>query len=71
MEAAYSRGQDKREQLSTANRKLEVLRWLMRLAHERQLLSGRQFAFSCEQMTECGRMLGGWIKQAGGSHETP
>jgi len=70
VEAAYSRGQPKREQLSTANRKLEVLRWLIRLAHERELLTARQFAFSCEQMTECGRMLGGWIRQAGGSNET-
>jgi len=37
VEAAYSRGQRKREQLATANRKLEVLRWLVRLAHERAL----------------------------------
>lgn len=69
IEAAYSRGSAKREQLARANRKLEVLRWLVRLAHERELLTGRQFAFSSEQMTECGRMLGGWVKQSGGSGE--
>jgi hypothetical protein len=71
VEAACSGGQQKSEQLATANRKIEVLRWLIRLAHERELLSGRQFAFSSEQMTECGRMLGGWIKQAGGPDEAP
>ena len=69
IEGAYSRGAKKRDQLSTANRKIEVLRWLIRLSHERELLTARQFAFSCEQMSECGRMLGGWIKQAGGTDE--
>jgi hypothetical protein len=44
VEGAYSRGTKKRDQLSTANRKIEVLRWLIRLAHERELLSARQFA---------------------------
>jgi hypothetical protein len=39
------------------------------MAHERELLTARQFAFSCEQMSECGRMLGGWIRQAGGTDE--
>jgi len=71
VEAAYSSGDRKREQLATANRKIEVLRWLIRMAHERELLTGRQYAFTSEQMTECGRMLGGWIKQAGGSNEAP
>jgi hypothetical protein len=69
IEGAYSRGAKKRDQLSTANRKIEVLRWLIRLAHERELVSARQFAFSCEQLSECGRMLGGWIRQAGGTDE--
>jgi len=59
IEGACSRETKKRDQLSTANRKIGVLRWLIRLAHERELLTARQFAFSCEQMSECGRMLGG------------
>ncbi len=49
----YSRGTKKRDQLSSANRKIEVQRRLLRLAHERELLTARQFAFSCEQMTGC------------------
>lgn len=51
IEVAYSCGTAKHDQLARANRKLEVLRWLVRPAHERELLSGRQFAFSSEQMT--------------------
>ena len=70
IEGAYTRGARKREHLSAANRKIEVLRWLVRLAHERELLSQRQYSHSSEQMSECGRMLGAWIKQAGGSGET-
>jgi len=69
IDGAYSRGARKRDQLSTANRKIEVLSWLVRLAHERELLTARRFAFSCEQLSECGRMLGGWIRQAGGTDE--
>jgi hypothetical protein len=65
IEGAYSRGIKKRDQLSTVNRKIEVLSWLIHLAHERELLTARQFAFSCEPMSECGRMPGGRIKQAG------
>jgi hypothetical protein len=69
IEGAYTRGEQKRNHLSAANRKIEVLRWLVRLAHERELLSQRQYAHSSERMSECGRMLGAWLKQSGGSGE--
>lgn len=46
IEGAYSRGKSKHDQLARANRKLEVLRWLVRLAHERELLTHRQYAHS-------------------------
>lgn len=62
VEATYS--SRKSDTLAKANRKLEVLRWMVRMAHDRKLLTARQFAFSSEQMTECGRMLGGWIKNS-------
>ena len=62
VEAAYS--SRKAELLVTANRKLELLRWLVRLAQDRNLLSGKQYEFSCRGLTECGRMVGGWLKQA-------
>jgi hypothetical protein len=54
----------KAELLAEANRNIEVLRWLVRLAKDRQLLTVRQYGFACKGLTECGRMVGGWLKQA-------
>jgi hypothetical protein len=48
--------------LVRANLRLERLRWLLRLARERNLLTARQQEFIAEQFLECGKMLGGWIK---------
>ena len=62
VEAAYR--SRKAELLSAANRKLEMLRWLVRLAWDRNLLSGKQYEFCCRGLTEYGRMVGGWLKQA-------
>ena len=50
--------------LAEANRQIEILRWLVRLAKDRQLLTVRQYGFACKGLTECGRMVGGWLKQA-------
>jgi hypothetical protein len=60
VEAAYRK--EKREVLVRANLRLERLRWLLRLARERSLLTARQQEFVAEQFLECGKMLGGWIK---------
>ena len=62
MDAAYR--PRKAEVLATANRRVEVLRWLVRLAKDRELLTMRQYGFACKGLTECGRMIGGWLKQA-------
>ena len=62
VEAVYSRR--KSDLLATANRKIEMLRWLLRLAKERNLLSAKQYEFTCLGVTECGRMVGGWWKQS-------
>jgi len=62
VEAAY--GTRKAHLLAEANRQIEVLRWLLRLAMDRKLLTVRQFGFACKGLTECGRMVGGWLKQA-------
>jgi len=62
VEASYS--SNKKALLQQANRRLEVLRWLLRMARDRDLMTARQFKYASEQMSECGRMLGGWIKQA-------
>jgi hypothetical protein len=62
VEAAYTG--EKASLLARANRELEVLRWLTRLAKDRTLLTARQYEFACAGLAECGRMLGGWLKQA-------
>lgn len=67
VEAAYTpAGRHKVALLARANRELEVLRWLVRLAHERELLTARQLRYAALTLEECGRMLGGWLKQAAG-----
>ena len=61
-EAAYS--SRKADLLAQANRRIEVLRWLVRLAKDRGIFTGRQYEFSCTGLTECGRMVGGWLKHS-------
>lgn len=61
VEAAYSR--DKARLLEDANRKLETLRWLLRMATDRKVLTGKQYQYVCEHVDEAGRMVGGWLKQ--------
>ena len=62
VEAAYS--PRKAALLAKANRELEVLRWLVRMATDRKLLTPRQYEHCCMSLNECGRMVGGWWKQA-------
>lgn len=62
VEAAYSR--EKAALLARANRKIEMLRWLVRLAKDRQVLTEKQYLFACKGLAECGRMVGGWLKQS-------
>ena len=69
IEAAYSK--EKAGLLREANRKMEVLRWLVRMAKDRQILTTRQYEFSSEKLAECGKMVGGWRKHAGASSAQP
>ena len=62
VDAAYR--SRKAQLLAEANRQIEVLRWLVRLAKDRGLLTVRQYGFACKGLTECGRMVGAWLKQA-------
>ncbi|MBN1345074.1 MAG: diversity-generating retroelement protein Avd [Phycisphaerae bacterium] len=64
VEATYS--PRKVDLLRQANRDIEVLRWLIRLAKDRKLLTPRQYEHSCMALAECGRMVGGWLKHAAG-----
>ena len=64
VQASYT--SDKVMLLSEANRKIEMVRWLVRIAKDRALFTARQYEYSCEKIEECGRMVGGWLKQAAG-----
>jgi hypothetical protein len=64
VESAYS--PRKADLLGRANRDIEVLRWLVRLAQDRDLFTMRPYGFACKGLTECGRMVGGWLKQSAG-----
>ena len=66
-EASYARAASKSALLLGANRRLESVKWLVRLTKDRNLLSARQFSFSAAALEECGRMLGGWIRSSGSS----
>lgn len=63
VEAAYSR--EKKSVLAQANRKMEVVRWTVRMCKDRNLLSVSQFEHSAKSLNECGKMVGGWWKSAG------
>jgi hypothetical protein len=62
VEAAYS--SEKQDILAQANHEIEVLRWLVRLAKDRKLPTQKQYLFACKGLAECGRMVGGWLKQS-------
>lgn len=61
--AAYSR--DKRPDLDRANRRLNVLRHLWRLAYELQVIPAKSYRYGSEQIVGLGAQVGGWRKQAG------
>ena len=67
VEAAYTR--EKTTLLNTANRKMEVLRWLLCMSHERKLLTQRQYLHAIGLLVECGRMCGGWLRSRGTDEE--
>lgn len=52
-----------------ANLALERLRILLRLCFERRLLSTGQYEEFASEVDTASRMLGGWIRQAGGQPE--
>ena len=62
VEAAYSH--HKTDLLAHANRDIEVMRWLVRMAMDRKILTPRQYEYCCISLNECGRMVGGWAKRA-------
>lgn len=61
VEAKYR--QKKLDLLLAVNRKLDRIRILLPLCHEKQVLSGGAYETAARRMDECGQMLGGWIKE--------
>ena len=62
LEAAYQKGESKRELLAMANRKLAVARHLWRLGFELKACSFKSFHHGSELMVILGRQIGGWRK---------
>lgn len=44
---------------------LEELRFFLRFSHDRKYLSPKSYGHAGKQVSEIGRLLGGWIKSAG------
>lgn len=63
VEAAYS--SNKAGLLDRANRDVNAVRYLLRLAKDLKLMSLDSWKFAAEQLDEIGRMVGGWQKASG------
>jgi four helix bundle protein len=61
--AAY--GRRRSDNLEAANTQLEVLRVLLRLCHDRRYISQDQYSYVTGELLEIGKMIGGWMKDAG------
>lgn len=62
--ATLAKGEEKRGTLTEAALALDQLRYLLRLAADSQCMSRSSWHFCGEKVTEIGKMLGGWIKNA-------
>ena len=60
VEAAYS--SQKKGLLDSANRKVNAVRYLLRLAKDLKLMTIDSYGLSAENLDEIGRMVGGWRK---------
>ena len=66
VDARFASAAEKAPLLALADRRLNRLRVLVRLAHAREWLSHTAYAQLARRMDEAGRMLGGWRKQQPG-----
>ncbi len=48
--------------LLQADLELDKLRLYVRLSHDRKLINLKQYRYAAGQLTEIGRLLGGWLK---------
>ena len=61
VEAQYTR--QKLDLLRDANRKLEQLRYLLRLCKDLELFSINRYEYIAREINETGSFIGGWVKQ--------
>jgi hypothetical protein len=61
LSAHYSK--EKRDFLTKANLKLDILRFLFRLSFDMAYLSKKGYEYISMHLDEVGRMTGGWIRQ--------
>jgi len=60
IEAVYSK--DRRGILIKINLKLDVLRFMMRIAKDMKYISIKAYVFFCQSVLEIGKMVGGWMR---------
>lgn len=60
IEAVYTK--EKKAILVKVNLKLDVLRFMMRLAKDMKYVNLRSYDFFCQSAIEVGKMVGGWSK---------
>jgi hypothetical protein len=61
--ARFARADAKAQYLQDLTIKLEEMRVLWRLVHDRKWISQQQLFFANKCIDEAGRMTGGWLKQ--------
>ena len=64
IEAKFTRNRQKL--LASANLKLEVLRFQMRLVKDLKCLRTNSYGFATRALDEIGRLVGGWLKRRSG-----
>ncbi len=63
IEAVYSK--NKKEILIRVNLKLDILRFMMRIAKDMKYVNIKAYDFFCQSSIEVGKMVGGWLKAQG------
>lgn len=59
-----SRFKEKHSTLFRANIKLQILKKLIRLGKDIQIINGKKYIFLEKELFEIGKMLGGWLKKS-------
>jgi hypothetical protein len=57
---------DKTPMLKRADEALSRLRLLLRLSYDMQFINLKSYEFGSQNLTELGKMLGGWLKKPAG-----